>query len=144
MPQPAKVEVIADVLIHQHGKVLLIQEKKAKVYGKWNLPGGHVDEGETIEEAAIREAKEETGYDVQLETALRPVHEAAHRPVLHAFVARITGGELRIPPAEILAARWFTPAEIRVMTRDLRSPEYVLGALDASGLDAAGAQEVTE
>ena len=57
-----------DIIIHKDGKILLIKRKNPP-FG-WALPGGFVDEGETVEQAAIREAKEETGLDVQLETLL--------------------------------------------------------------------------
>lgn len=126
----AKVAVIASVVIAHQGRILLVQEKQAKVYGQWNFPGGHVDQGETIEEAAIREAKEEAGYDVELDRALPVVHESIDRPVLHSFSAHIIGGELQYPEDEILDAKWFTPAEIRAMGPNLRSAEYVLGAID--------------
>ena len=132
MSQPAQVQVVAGVLVAREGKVLLVQEKQTKVYGQWNLPGGHVDQGETIEQAAIREAKEETGFDVALDAKLLVLHSAVDRPVLHAFAAHITGGQLHYPADEILAAKWFTPAEIRLMTRELRSADYVLGALEAA------------
>lgn len=48
---------------------LMIQEGKNNYnqYGKWNFPSGHVELGETMAEAAIREVKEETGYDVRLD-----------------------------------------------------------------------------
>ena len=129
MSSHAFVKVVAGVVIQQNGKLLLIQEKQAKAYGKWNLPSGHVDQGETIEAAAIREAKEETGYDVEIDQALPVLHESAVHSVMHPFAAHITGGDLRYPDDEILAAKWFTPAEIRAMTSQLRSPNYVLGAL---------------
>ena len=61
-----KVEVVAGVVIKKDGKYLLIQEKKPKAYMLWNFPAGKVDVGESIEQAAIREAKEESGYDVEL------------------------------------------------------------------------------
>ncbi len=134
MPEPIKVAVIAGVLLNQNGKVLLVQEKQTKAHGQWSFPAGHVDTGETIEEAAIREAKEESGYDVELDQALPVIHRSADSPVLHAFAARIVGGQLHLPPDEILDAKWFTPSEIRALGPDLRSPEYILGALDAVGL----------
>ena len=58
---------IAGCLIEHDKKFLLVQEAKPAVYGKWNTPAGHVDEGETLEEAALRETKEETGYDVMID-----------------------------------------------------------------------------
>lgn len=102
-----------------------------KAYGKWNLPAGKVDEGETLEEAAIREAREECGYEVELQRRLVVIHTEANRPVLHAFSAAIVGGELNIPEDEILDAKWFTATEVRSMESDIRTPVYVLGALDA-------------
>ena len=58
--------VVAGVVVEKDSKYLLVQEKKELVYGLWNLPAGKVDEGETVEEAAVREAKEEVGYKVRL------------------------------------------------------------------------------
>jgi ADP-ribose pyrophosphatase YjhB (NUDIX family)/mannose-6-phosphate isomerase-like protein (cupin superfamily) len=129
--EPIKVLVVAGVVLYRDGKVLLVQEKQPKAYGKWNLPAGKVDAGETIEQAAIREAKEECGYDVALDYQLPIVHTPADSPVLHAFAAHITGGELKFPKSEILDAKWFTPAEVQAMAADLRRPDYILGAIHA-------------
>lgn len=110
--------IVAGCVLHQNGKYLLVQEKIPKVYGKWNLPAGHVDENETIEDAAIREVLEETGYTVQLDTKLSVYHTEATRPVLHAFAATITGGELTPDRNEILDAKWLTFDEIKQLHAD--------------------------
>jgi 8-oxo-dGTP diphosphatase len=125
----ATVEVIAAVVIIQHGKLLLVQEKQPRVFGKWNFPAGHVDVGETIEEAAVREAKEETGYIVELDQALDTIHESIEHPVLHAFAAHIVGGEIQFPKDEILAVEWFALDRVRRMAAELRSAKFVLGCL---------------
>ena len=52
---------------------MLIKRKYDPFKGKWALPGGHLDEGETLEDAAIRELKEETGITVSI-VELRQVH----------------------------------------------------------------------
>ncbi len=52
------------VIIQKDGKVLLQKRKGSHGEGKWSCPGGHIDFGETIEEAAIREAKEEVGVTI--------------------------------------------------------------------------------
>jgi ADP-ribose pyrophosphatase YjhB (NUDIX family) len=49
-------------LINKKNQVLLIMKKKGFGQGKWNGPGGKVQEGELVEQAAIREVEEETGY----------------------------------------------------------------------------------
>lgn len=116
--------VIAACLIQEHNKYLLVQEKQKKAYGLWNFPAGHVDKDETLEEAAIREASEETGYRVRLVREVGLYHEAAERPVKHVFMAEIIEGELTIPEDEILDARWFSYSEIEVLhnSGQLRAP----------------------
>jgi 8-oxo-dGTP diphosphatase len=128
----AKTFIVCGVVIEKDGKYLLVQEKQPKAYGKWNLPAGKVDLGETLEQAAIREAKEECGYDVELERHLLTLHQAVDRPVMHSYKASITGGELLFPEDEILGATWFTPEEIQKLT--LRNSEFILGSIAASRL----------
>ena len=53
-----------DIIIECEGKIVLIQRKYEPL--GWAIPGGFVDYGETLEEAAIREAKEETSLEVKL------------------------------------------------------------------------------
>ena len=63
--------------------------------GTWNLPKGTPDDGETIEQTALREVKEETGLDVQL-TGLVGLYSRAESPVVLAvYSAKVEGGELR-------------------------------------------------
>lgn len=116
-----KVAVVAGAVIKKDGKYLLVQEKKPKVYGLWNFPAGRVDVGDTIEHTAIREAKEETGYDVELIKKLNIFQESADKEVRHAFEARIIGGELKYPENEIIDVQWFTFQEIQEMKDRLRS-----------------------
>jgi len=56
----------------------------------WNFPGGGVDEGETPEEACIREMKEETGLDIRITELLDGADGR------HTYLAEIVGGELRL------------------------------------------------
>lgn len=120
------VPVIASVLINQNNKYLLVQEAKAKAYKLWNFPAGHVDEGESIEDAAIREAKEETGYNVELIRKINIYQKLANEVVIHTFEAKITSGDLNFPPDEILDAKWFSFEEIKNMVDQLRKSEWVL------------------
>lgn len=92
---------------------MLVQESQPKVYGLWNLPAGHVDKGEKIREAAIREVKEETGYDVQLIKEVAILHEEVINAVKHIFSADIIGGEISFEPDEILDVKWFTFEEVK-------------------------------
>lgn len=59
--------VAVDIAILHDGDVLLIKREYEPFRDAWCLPGGHVDSGEQVHEAAIREAKEETRMDVELD-----------------------------------------------------------------------------
>lgn len=124
--------IVCGVVIEQDGKYLLVQEKQPKAYGKWNLPAGRVDAGETLEQTAVREAKEESGYEVKLTGHLTTIHQAVDLPVLHAFSAQIIGGELKLPKDEIMDAKWYTYDEIKSMELELRNVEFIIGAIEAA------------
>jgi 8-oxo-dGTP diphosphatase len=64
--QNKRPRVGSAVLVEHEGKFLLGKRNKKNAFGKWIIPGGGVDFGETIQEAAIREIKEETNLDVEL------------------------------------------------------------------------------
>ena len=82
-----------DIIIEVPGGVVLI-ERKNPPHG-WALPGGFVDYGESIERAAMREAKEETSLDVQLVeqfyTYSDPGRDPHHHTVSTVFVASANG-----------------------------------------------------
>lgn len=125
--------IVAGVVLEKDGNYLLVQEKQERAYGLWNLPAGKVDEGDTIEETAIKEAREETGLEVELGQKIDIYHETVKEPVKHAFRATIMGGELRFPENELLDARWFTINEITSMSEEgkLRGA-WVLEAINAA------------
>jgi 8-oxo-dGTP diphosphatase len=64
MPKPITPSIAVDVIIEYGGGIVLI-ERKNEPFG-WAIPGGFVDVGESLEVAAVREAKEETSLDVEL------------------------------------------------------------------------------
>ena len=123
-----KVEVVAGVVLKKDGKYLLLQEKQPKAYMLWNFPAGRVDVGETIEQAAIRETKEESGYDVELIRQIKIFHAKSTDVVKHVFEAKIIGGELNFPEDEMLDAKWFTFDEIKGMKDKLRS-DWILDTI---------------
>lgn len=71
MPEdPDLHRVMADIAILRDGNVLLIQRRYEPFKDRWCLPGGHVDKGEQVADAAVREAEEETGLAIELDHLL--------------------------------------------------------------------------
>lgn len=95
------------VAVIEDDKVLLTKREDFEV---WCLPGGGVEDGESLAEAGIREAKEETGLDVEL-TRLVGVYSRMGGGMhdVHAvlYAARPVGGELRTQPHETVDVAYF-------------------------------------
>ncbi len=78
----------------------------------WSLPKGHIEKGETVEQAALREVKEETGLDARIVDALGEVVYFYRRPkgltrkVVYHFLLERTGGEFGPPNWEVDEVRW--------------------------------------
>jgi ADP-ribose pyrophosphatase YjhB (NUDIX family) len=100
--------IVAVVLLNENNEICLIEEAKKSCRHQWYLPAGRVEPNENLTEAAIREAKEETGYLCEpLGVCLLELDENAlwYR---FTFLARITGDALKTQPdEESLQAKWF-------------------------------------
>jgi ADP-ribose pyrophosphatase YjhB (NUDIX family) len=105
------------VVLRRQNRILLVQEEKAENHGRWNLPGGHLELRETLQQGALREVKEETGLQVRL-SELVGVYTSIQPPDYHAirfvFTAEHDGNE---PMAgdEILAVQWHSLAEVEAL-----------------------------
>ncbi len=82
-----------DLIIEYNGGILLIKRKNPPK--GWALPGGFVDYGESLEAAAVREAKEETGLDVELVRQFhvysQPGRDPRHHTITMVFLAKAKG-----------------------------------------------------
>jgi len=104
-------KIATGVVFSYDGGILLAQRAIHPGYGKWVFPGGYVDRGETLEAAALREVREESGLVVRL-TRLLGAYSFPDNPVIVlAYAGDVTGGALKIDE-ESLAVRSFPPAEI--------------------------------
>ncbi len=87
------VDLVIELIDRTHSPIVLI-ERKYPPYG-WALPGGFVDVGETLEQAAIREAKEETTLDVTLKNLLgcysSPTRDERGHTVSAVYIATAVG-----------------------------------------------------
>lgn len=106
------------IIQDKSGRILLVQEGKEHVKEQWNIPSGGYDGDETIQEAAKREAREETGLEVELEGVIGIYTRDAERTpdvknVMIVFEATKTGGSLKSGHQdEILGVKYFSPEEI--------------------------------
>ncbi len=87
-----------DTVITHSNSVVLIRRKNPPFMGSWALPGGFVEYGETVELAAIRESKEETGLDIELDGIVGIYSDPDRDPRGHiisiCFLGSKIGGEL--------------------------------------------------
>ena len=91
---------------------------------------GHLEDGETFEQGAMREVKEETGFDVEIGKEVGEwLGDDNPEKRKKLFLASIVGGDLKVQEGELLDVQWFTEDEIRNMKDKLRSV-WVLESLD--------------
>jgi len=116
---PKRPFLAVSAAILRDGKVLIVRRARKPALGVYTLPGGVVEAGETLEQAILREVKEETALDIA------PVTLAGHREVvirddegrverhfvILCFAARWLGGEPALNE-ELDEARWVDPAEL--------------------------------
>lgn len=107
-----KVNVVSALIFDDSNKKILMVLNKNEKSSYWSIPGGAVEAGETLEEAVIRETKEESGYVIEI-NGIYSVREAlfterGHHAVLFTFLANIVGGEMKIsdPDEEIIEVQW--------------------------------------
>jgi ADP-ribose pyrophosphatase YjhB (NUDIX family) len=103
------------IVIVQDGKLVLIKRGAEPALGEWSFPGGVVELGETVRDAAVREAKEECGLDVDLVTGLPmdvyDIMETDEKTrlrfhyVLLQFLAKPKNGFLE-PKSDVTDAKW--------------------------------------
>ena len=110
MPRPVCPPLAADVIVEIGNQVVLI-ERKNFPFG-WAIPGGFVDFGETVEQAAIREAREEISLEVELRALLgvysRPDRDPRGQTVTIVYIGRAKGNPAASDDAQNAAL--FDPA----------------------------------
>ena len=98
MAGPETPRLVVDVVIPAEEGVVLIRRGSDPFEGQWALPGGFVEVGETVEEAAVREAAEETGLAVEVALLVGVYSDPERDPRGHnvsvAFLAHVLSGQL--------------------------------------------------
>ena len=109
-------------IIVERERVVLVKRGHPPLAGEWSIPGGVLEVGETLREAAVREALEETGLKVEPVELLgvydRVLRDADERIIYHYvlidFLCRQLSGE-PTPAGDAIEARWFTRAEAEAL-----------------------------
>lgn len=112
--------VAADALIIEGKNVLLVKRGKAPFKGKWAIPGGFLEEDETLEECAVREAKEETNLDVKVVWLVGVFSRPSRDPrktVGAVFLCKRLSGELK-GGDDAAEAKWFPLDKLPEMAFD--------------------------
>jgi 8-oxo-dGTP diphosphatase len=105
-------------IIVEAGRVVLVKRGHPPLSGEWSIPGGVLEVGEMLREAAIREAWEETGLEVEpgevlgvFDRVVREGERVRYHYVLIDFLCRRVSGELRAG-SDADEVRWFEPGEV--------------------------------
>ena len=110
-------------IIIEDDRVALVKRAHPPIQGQWSIPGGVLEVGELVREAAIREAREETGLIVEPGELLgvfdRVLRDAEKRVQYHYvlidFLCRRVGGEF-LAASDAAEVRWFTREELPGLT----------------------------
>jgi ADP-ribose pyrophosphatase YjhB (NUDIX family) len=111
---------VGAVVVHQ-GRVLLVQRGREPLKGKWSLPGGMLELGESLTQGVVREVQEETGLDVEaieLIELIDRIHKengpsgerVRYHYVIADYICRVVGGSLQAA-SDADAVRWVERAE---------------------------------
>jgi 8-oxo-dGTP diphosphatase len=92
-------------------RLVLVRRAIEPGYGLWVFPGGYVDRGERVTEAAVREAREESGLEIRIDHLINVYSYGGAAPIIIVFAATMMGGEL-CTDEECLEAGLFTRADI--------------------------------
>jgi len=123
---------VGGVLWHE-GKVLLVQRANNPGKGAWTIPGGYVDQGESIGDAIVREIQEETGIKAKPLSIIalrdRPSNGPSEKHDAYIiFQMSLLGGTLQAQPEEVSNLGFFTFEECQT----LKIPSLTLSAIQAS------------
>ncbi len=119
MAEPETPKLMVDVVVpSEEGHVLLIRRASDPYEGQWALPGGFVEVGETLEDAAAREAEEETGLAVEIVRLVGVYSDPERDPRGHnvsvAYLARAPDGDEPSAASDAAEASFLDPSTVQL------------------------------
>ncbi|WHY78645.1 NUDIX domain-containing protein [Neobacillus sp. WH10] len=129
------IVLVVSVSIIKDDEVLIIKENKPSAINKWNFPSGRIEHKEDILDAACREVKEETGFDVKL-TGTTGIYNfissSNNQVILFHFTGEITGDSLKIVEDEIIDSKWIKVSELKNFdNNELREANVIRQIMDS-------------
>jgi 8-oxo-dGTP diphosphatase len=116
--RPGQPSVGVGGVVIRDGKVLLIRRGKEPLRGRWVIPGGTVELGETLEQALVREMREETGLDVVpgdlltvFDRILRDEGGVVYHYVIVDYLCSSVSG-VAVAASDAEAVAWASPADL--------------------------------
>jgi 8-oxo-dGTP diphosphatase len=142
---PTRPYLAVSAAIFRDGRVLIVRRGRPPAHGLYSLPGGGVELGETLEQAVIREVREETGLAIApiglvgfREAIARDAAERVERHfVILPFAARWVGGEVALNE-ELAEAHWLEPDELAGLKTTEGLAEIVAAAAERVALARIG------
>ena len=126
-----KVIVVGVCVKSDACELLMVQEAKDDLKWLYNIPAWRLDSGESIFDGAVREAKEETGYDVRLDSVLCIQYLENKQLLKIIFNAIIVSGSISFDENEIMDVRWIPIEDLENMTEnELRSYDSNIKIID--------------
>ena len=112
-----RVELAVGAVVLHHDHVLLVRRATSPAAGRWSFPGGRVEPGERMADAAAREVREETGLDVEINHPLDWVERIGpdHHFVIVDFAATVIERQAPTPGDDAADARWVHLDEISTL-----------------------------
>ena len=106
--------IVAQVYVKKDNKILMVEENKEGIKGKWNMPAGKLEENESIIDAAIRETKEETNIDIDIKglIAIQETISELGQLLIIYFLGDYVSGRIKYDKKEITDVKWMTETEI--------------------------------
>src|SRR5437667_3877796 len=134
---PERPLVGAGAVIVRGDQVVLVRRERPPLAGEWSIPGGVVKLGETLRQAAEREAREETGLEIEAGEVLEVFEsitpdaegKTCYHYVIVDFLCGLKSGELRAG-GDALEAKWCRAEELTAMKVSEAATKVVLKAFE--------------
>ena len=119
--------IVAQVCVKKDNKILMVQENKDGIKGKWNMPAGKLENNESIIECAIRETKEETNLNIRIKglISIQQISSSIGQLIILYFLGEYISGEIKFDNKEISNVKWMSTKEILQIKDNIRGKESI-------------------